>query len=83
MPRSLEDFAVFAAPIVFVLLWSSGFVVAKLGLAYAEPLTYLSVRLIAVVALLAVIVAATRPLSRRRVRLDRARAVGRAGRADR
>ena len=61
MPRSLEDLAVFAAPIVFVLLWSSGFVFAKLGLAYAEPLTYLSVRMIAVVALLAVIVAATRP----------------------
>ena len=40
MPRSLEDFAVFAAPAVFVLLWSSGFIGAKFGLGYAEPLTF-------------------------------------------
>ena len=61
MPRSFEDFAVFAAPGLFVLLWSSGFVFAKLGLAYAEPLTFLSIRMIAVVALLGVILALTRP----------------------
>jgi drug/metabolite transporter (DMT)-like permease len=61
MPRSFEDAAVFAAPGVFVLLWSSGFVFAKLGLRYAEPLTFLSIRMIAVVALLAVILAVTRP----------------------
>ena len=61
MPRKFEDFAVFAAPAVFVLLWSSGFIFAKLGLSYAEPLTYLSLRMIAVVALLAIIIALTRP----------------------
>ncbi len=61
MPRTLEDAAIFAAPGLFVLLWSSGFVFAKLGLGYAEPLTFLSVRMIAVVALLAVILALTRP----------------------
>ena len=61
MPRKLEDFAVFAAPGVFVLLWASGFVGAKLGLGYAEPLTFLSLRMIAVVALLALIIAVTRP----------------------
>lgn len=61
MPRTLEEAAIFAAPGLFVLLWSSGFVFAKLGLAYAEPLTFLSVRMIAVVALLAVILALTRP----------------------
>ncbi len=61
MPRKLEDAAVFAAPAVFVLLWSSGFIFAKLGLSYAEPLTYLSLRMIAVVALLAIIIALTRP----------------------
>lgn len=33
----------FAAPI-FVLLWSTGFIGAKYGLPYAEPLTFLSVR---------------------------------------
>jgi drug/metabolite transporter (DMT)-like permease len=61
MPRSLENFAVFAAPGVFVLLWSSGFVFAKLGLHYTEPLTYLSLRMAGVVLLLAVIIALTRP----------------------
>ncbi len=61
MPRSFEDFAVFAAPGVFVVLWASGFVGAKLGLAYAEPLTFLSIRMIAVVLLLGILMAFTRP----------------------
>ena len=61
MPRTLEEFAVFTAPATFVLLWASGFVGAKLGLAYAEPLTFLSLRMIAVVVLLGVITALTRP----------------------
>jgi drug/metabolite transporter (DMT)-like permease len=46
---------------VFVLLWSSGFVGAKLGLSYAEPLTYLALRMGAVVGLLLVIIVLTRP----------------------
>ena len=61
MPRSLEDAAIFAAPGVFVLLWASGFVGAKLGLGYVEPLTFLSLRMGAVVALLVLIIALTRP----------------------
>ena len=61
MPRSLEDFAIFAAPAVFVLLWASGFIGAKLGLGYAEPLTFLALRMITVVVLLALVIAATRP----------------------
>jgi drug/metabolite transporter (DMT)-like permease len=61
MPRSIEEAAVFAAPAVFVLLWSSGFIGAKLGLGYAEPLTYLSLRMIGVILLLGIIVALTRP----------------------
>ena len=60
-PRSLEDFAVFAAPGIFVMLWASGFVGAKLGLAYAEPLTFLSLRMAFAVALLAAVIAVTRP----------------------
>lgn len=32
------------APPVFVVLWSTGFVGAKFGLPYAEPLTFLSIR---------------------------------------
>jgi len=60
-PRTLEDFAVFAAPGVFVVLWSSGFIGAKFGLPYAEPFTFLAARLIAVVLLLAILIALTRP----------------------
>ena len=61
MPRTLEEAVAFAAPGVFVLLWSSGFVFAKLGLPYAEPLTFLALRMAIVVTLLAVIIALTRP----------------------
>ncbi len=50
-----------AAPILFVLLWSSGFIGAKFGLPYAEPMTLLSVRMIAVVALLGLLIVTTRP----------------------
>lgn len=38
-----------AFPIVFLLLWSSGFVVLKTGLAYADPLTFLALRYLCVV----------------------------------
>ena len=51
-PRSFADAAVFAAPAVFVLLWASGFIGAKLGLPYAEPMTFLTVRMTAVVLVL-------------------------------
>jgi drug/metabolite transporter (DMT)-like permease len=60
-PRTVEDFAVFAAPAVFVVLWASGFIGAKLGLGYAEPMTFLSLRMIAAVLLLGVVIALTRP----------------------
>jgi drug/metabolite transporter (DMT)-like permease len=33
-----------AMPWVFVLIWSTGFVVARLGMPYAPPLTFLSIR---------------------------------------
>jgi drug/metabolite transporter (DMT)-like permease len=60
-PRTFESLAIFAAPGVFVVLWASGFIGAKFGLPYAEPLTFLSLRMVAVVLLLGLIVAATRP----------------------
>jgi drug/metabolite transporter (DMT)-like permease len=59
--RSLTDAAAFAAPAVFVLLWASGFIGAKFGLPYAEPMTFLTVRMAAVVVLLGLIALATRP----------------------
>lgn len=41
------------APIVFLVLWSSGFAFVALGLEDAEPLTFLAVRFVIVVGLLA------------------------------
>jgi drug/metabolite transporter (DMT)-like permease len=61
MPRTFEDFAIFAAPGLFVVLWASGFIGAKFGLAYAEPLTFLALRMMALVLLLGVIVLVFRP----------------------
>jgi drug/metabolite transporter (DMT)-like permease len=48
------------APAVFVLLWSTGFVGAKYGLPYAEPFTFLALRLLIAGGLLAVAAALTR-----------------------
>ena len=39
-------------PALFVLLWSTGFIGAKLGLPYAEPFTFLELRFLCVLALL-------------------------------
>lgn len=61
MPRIFEDFAVFAAPGVFVVLWASGFIGAKYGLPYAPPLTFLALRMVAAVLLLGFIILTTRP----------------------
>ena len=60
-PRTLADLAVVAAPAVFVVLWSSGFIGSKLGMPYAEPMTFLTIRMAAVVVLLGAIVIVTRP----------------------
>ncbi|BAL22874.1 DMT family transporter [Azoarcus sp. KH32C] len=39
-------------PLLFVLLWSTGFIGAKFGLPYAEPLTFLATRYVLVIALM-------------------------------
>lgn len=49
-----------AMPGLFVLLWSTGFVSAKYGLPYAEPLTFLLWRFALVVALMLPLALATR-----------------------
>ena len=41
-----------AMPAVFVLIWSTGFIVAKFGLPYASPLWFLNLRFVGVVAVL-------------------------------
>ncbi|WP_287365825.1 DMT family transporter [Thauera sp.] len=47
-------------PLLFVLLWSTGFIGAKFGLPYAEPLTFLSTRYVLVIALMTLLALAMR-----------------------
>jgi drug/metabolite transporter (DMT)-like permease len=47
-------------PLLFVLIWSTGFIVAKFGLPYAPPLTFLLLRFIGVLLLLLPVVAIAR-----------------------
>ena len=61
MPGSVEKTAVFAAPGVFVVLWASGFIGAKFGLPYAEPLTFLTLRMAFVGLLIGIVIVLTRP----------------------
>ncbi|MFZ2309261.1 MAG: DMT family transporter [Rhodoferax sp.] len=49
-----------AFPLVFVLLWSTGFIGARLGLPHTEPLTFLLIRYIAVLACMALVAMLTR-----------------------
>ena len=62
MSAGRENWMARIAPGLFVVLWSSGFIGAKFGLPYAEPFTFLSVRMAFGVALFAIIVAVGRPL---------------------
>ena len=48
------------APGLFVLLWSTGFIGAKFGLPYAEPLTFLLIRFACVIGLLGLLALALR-----------------------
>src|SRR3954471_907865 len=61
MNRDIAKLAACAAPAMFVVLWSTGFIGTKYVLRNAEPLTYLAIRMVLVVALMAVIVAIARP----------------------
>lgn len=49
------------APVMFLCLWSTGYVVAKIGLQYAEPMTLLALRYAAVVVIMAVLFLILRP----------------------
>ena len=61
MSKDFENLAARAAPAIFVVLWSTGFIGTKYVLNNAEPLTYLTIRMALVVALMAVIAAIARP----------------------
>jgi len=51
----LTRLAIATAPAWFVLLWSTGFIGARYGMPYIEPLTFLAVRMVFVVGIMAAI----------------------------
>jgi drug/metabolite transporter (DMT)-like permease len=61
MNKEFESWAAHAAPSIFVVLWSTGFIATKYAVHGAEPLTYLAIRMALVVGLMAIIVAIARP----------------------
>jgi len=61
MRTDFDKFAARAAPAVFVLLWSTGFIGTKYVLHNAEPLTYLAIRMAVVVGIMVLIAAIARP----------------------
>jgi drug/metabolite transporter (DMT)-like permease len=56
----LSQLASAGAPILFVLLWSTGFIGARYGLPYAEPMTFLALRMAIVVPVMLAIALITR-----------------------
>ncbi|MGL5168636.1 MAG: DMT family transporter [Afipia sp.] len=58
---TFDSIAARAAPAIFVVLWSTGFIGTKYALAGAEPMTFLTVRMLLVVLLMGVIAAIWRP----------------------
>ena len=61
MSKDLEKLAARAAPAIFVVLWSTGFIATKYVLNNAEPLSYLTIRMAVVVAMMVIIVVVARP----------------------
>jgi drug/metabolite transporter (DMT)-like permease len=61
MNHDRESLAARAAPVVFVVLWSTGFVGTKYVINNADPLTYLAIRMALVVGLMGIIAAVARP----------------------
>ena len=61
MKRDRGNPAARAAPAIFVVLWSTGFIATKYVVNNAEPLTYLAIRMALVVVLMAIIAAVARP----------------------
>ena len=58
------------APGIFVLLWATGFLIAKLGVPYAQPLTILAIRFVLAAVMMAGVAFVMRapwPRSRRRI----------------
>ena len=56
-----RPFWLIVAPILFLTFWSGGYVFAKLGIAHAEPLTFLALRFAIVVLVMAVVFVVPKP----------------------
>lgn len=61
MNHDFNSIAARAAPAIFVLLWSTGFIATKYVVHNADPLTYLAIRMALVVGVMAFIAAIARP----------------------
>jgi drug/metabolite transporter (DMT)-like permease len=51
-PKSTRALWLIAAPVIFLILWSGGFSIAKVGVKHAEPLTFLALRYASVLVIL-------------------------------
>jgi drug/metabolite transporter (DMT)-like permease len=60
-PSPAGDRLARGAPYVFILLWSSSFITARIGLRFVSPLLFVGVRLVAAGALLGLAVALSQP----------------------
>ena len=60
MPSTTPTWLTFA-PGIFLVMWSTGYVGAKFGLRYAEPMTFLTLRFACVVVIMAVLFLILRP----------------------
>lgn len=56
-----QDIVLKLAPIIFLLFWSGGFAMGKIGLGYTGPMTFLSLRYGVIVAVLFPLLLITRP----------------------
>ena len=54
--NSTKAKSTFALPMVFVVLWSTGFIGARLGLPWSEPMTFLGMRFLFVATVLAALI---------------------------
>ncbi|MGY0573380.1 DMT family transporter [Bradyrhizobium sp. RDM12] len=61
MNQNQDHLAARAAPVLFVLLWSTGFIGTKYVINNADPLTYLAIRMAVVVGLMTIIAGIARP----------------------
>jgi drug/metabolite transporter (DMT)-like permease len=61
MPGTSNSLIVRSVPLIFVFFWSTGFIGAKYGMPYAEPFTFLWVRMASISAIFVLIVLIWRP----------------------